>query len=138
MTETKDEISISRAKLESITVYDVMEEELEIIERGSPSSTFLNFAIALLSIFLSLLTTLFVTKIDDNRVFQGFITVCAITGIAGIVLLVLWIRTNNDTKTIFQKIRARKSAAIIREVAQEIVTDSIPSEESFGATGPKG
>jgi len=132
MTDVKDEISISRAKLESITVYDVMEEELEIIERGSPSSTYLNFSIALLSIFLSTLTTMIITKIESDRVFIGFICVCLLTGISGLVLLVLWIRSNNATKSIFVKIRARKSASKIREVAE------VDTVEVDGATGPKG
>ncbi|MCI6593402.1 MAG: hypothetical protein MSH65_12260 [Spirochaetia bacterium] len=38
-----DTINVNRGKIESITIYEVYESELEVFESGAPSSIFLNF-----------------------------------------------------------------------------------------------
>ena len=45
-----EKVKVKRHKFDSLTIYDVSESELETIEKGSPSSIYLNFAIFLLSI----------------------------------------------------------------------------------------
>lgn len=114
-----DEIHVNRARLGSITLYDVTEDELETIERGSPSSNYLNFAIALLSIAASFIVSLFTTKIDDDRVFLTFITVVIIAVIAGVFLLFLWWRTNQSSKEVFKRIRSRKNPEEVRALIEE-------------------
>lgn len=138
MNTTDDEISISRARLDSITVYDVMEEELEIIEAGSPSSLYLNFAIALLSICASLIPTLMLTKIEDTRVFLSFFAVCIVTGIIGVILLIMWYRSNKNVKTIFSKIRSRKAVSALRIEAEVSGTKSDEASSSATSNEPKG
>jgi hypothetical protein len=118
MPNNTDEITISRAKLDSITVYDVTEEELEIIERGSPSSNYLNFSVALLSIFISFLISLLSTKIESDKTYTFFMVVTVVSLIIGIFLLYLWWRTYDSTKAVFKKIRSRKSVDAIVDAVE--------------------
>jgi len=67
-------VKINRGKLGSISLYEVTEDELNILERGSPSSTYLNFSIGLLSIGISFFISIFSTKIDDLK------SVCGVLG----------------------------------------------------------
>ena len=113
-----DEIQVNRARLGAITLYDVTEEELEIIERGSPSSNYLNFAIALLSVAISFCITLLTTKIEDDRTFNIFVIVCIVSAIAGIFLLFMWWRTSASSKDIFKRIRSRKNPEEVRAVIE--------------------
>lgn len=115
-----DEIQVTRARLGSITLYDVTEEELEIIERGSPSSNYLNFSIALLSFAGSFCITLFTTKIEDIRTFTVFVVITVVSAIVGFFLLFMWWRTNRSSKDVFKRIRSRKNT---EEVRAAIETD---------------
>lgn len=126
------EIQIDRARLDSITVYEVTEDELSIIESGAPSSNYLNLSIALLSVFVSFLLTLLTVKIEDDRTFNFFLFIAIATLIVGVVLLIVWLRSNKSSRNIFNKIRARKSSNQIRQAVQEESTplETIESQPS--------
>lgn len=127
-----NELVIDRARLDSITVYDVTDDELSILEQGSPSSVYLNFAIALLSIAASLGVSLATTKIEDDRKFYTFLIITVLTTVIGAILLVLWYRTNKSSKGIFKKIRARKDTDTIRAtaIAEQIEEPGATSESN--------
>ena len=115
MTNEKDQITVNRAKIDSITVYEVNEYELEVIERGSPSSNYLNIALVLLSTFVAFLANLLLTPVTGN-VFIIFVIITVVSGVLGLILLYMWFKTNKDSSSIFKKIRARKSVEKIREI----------------------
>jgi len=73
----------------TLTIYQITEGELEIIEKGSPKSVYLNFAILLLSIAASFLMTLLTIKVECIYVFSIFIIICGVGFIGGIFLLIL-------------------------------------------------
>lgn len=102
---------IRRGKVDSLDIYEVTEGELEIIERGSPNSTYLNFAIFLLSIAVSFLVTLLtVPELQmeaKSALFVVFVVVTVIGFVVGLVLLALWLRTKNDVDVVLKKIRER-------------------------------
>ena len=123
------EIAISRARYNEIQLYEISEDELTQIEAGSPTSNYLNFAISLLSVGISLLTSLLTTTIEDDRVFLAFLCTTIITSILGIILLIIWLRTNKTSKKIFQRIRARKEPSAIREAVDQS-TRTEPTEHS--------
>jgi len=52
------DIRIRRGAIQQITIYDVAEDELEILAHGTPDSVHLNFAIFLLSIATAFLISL--------------------------------------------------------------------------------
>lgn len=130
-TEQNGEIRIDRAKYDSITLYEVSEDELNTIEQGSPSSTYLNIAISLLSIFLALLITLLTVSITDIKIYTFFVIVTVVAFVGGIVLFILWLGTRTSTKTIFKRIRDRKSPDAVREV---IISDKPEAQTPSNAT----
>ncbi len=100
--------TIKKGRVGSVTIYEVKENELETLERGSPNSIYLNFGIALISIGLSFLITLLTVELKDKIiVFTVFALITIVTLIIGFFLMVIWYRSNNDIKTIFKEIRAR-------------------------------
>lgn len=125
---TEGEIQVDRARLGSITVYDVTEDELETIERGAPSSNYLNFAIALLSVFISFLATLLTVSIEDDRIFMFFLFTAIVTFVVGTILSILWLLSRASSKSIFKKIRDRKNSNEVR--AAILQGENTQSEES--------
>jgi len=102
-------VKINRAKLGSISLYDVTEDELSLLERGSPASTYLNFAIGLLSIGISFFINIFSTKIEDIKVYVVFWIIALVTTIGGIILFVVWRQANKSAENVIQRIKNRMS-----------------------------
>lgn len=101
-----NEPKIRRGKVDSLTLYEITDDELNILERGSPSSTYLNFSIFFISVGLSFLTSLLTADVTD-RIFSVF---CIVTGIGfsiGFVLFTIWWRTAGDLDGVCKKIRER-------------------------------
>ena len=106
-TESKYEPRIRIAKMDSICIYPITEGELSALEEGSPGSIYLNFSIFLLSVAISLLMSLFLTKIESDRVFTVFVVLTTVGFVAGFVLLVLWIKAYRSATPVARKIRER-------------------------------
>ena len=100
-------VEIRRARLGRLTVYDVTETELEILERGAPDSIFLNIAIFLLSSAISLAVALLTTETKSPYVFLAFVSFIFIGFIAGGVLLILWGRGRVSVSSCAKIIRGR-------------------------------
>lgn len=99
---------IKRGRYDSLELFEVSESELTIIERGSPSSTYLNFAIFLLSIASSFLTTLLTIDLSTKiSLFIIFNIICVIGYLVGVFLLIIWYQNRNEFKEIIEKIRSR-------------------------------
>jgi hypothetical protein len=78
-----------------------------MLERGSPNSTYLNFAVFFVSIAVSFLTALFTGEIQSRLVFDVFVILAAVGLCGGAVLLVLWYRTRSSVNELLKKIKAR-------------------------------
>ena len=98
---------IRRARLGTLTIYEISEAELEVMEKGSPDSLFLTFSIFLLSAAISFSVTLATTTITSNRTFQVFVIITVIGYLVGIILLALWMSSRKSMKIITRAIRAR-------------------------------
>ncbi len=105
--QTSSGVKINRGKLGSISLYEVTEDELNLLERGSPASTYLNFSIGLLSVGISFFLSIFSTKIDDIKIYVVFWVIALVTTIAGIVLFVVWRQANKSTENVIQRIKNR-------------------------------
>jgi len=99
--------AIRRARLGTLTIYEISEPELEIIERGSPESIFLNFAIFLLSAAIAFSVALATTSICSNRTFLVFVVITVIGYLAGLLLLIMWWLSHRSTTSITKTIRRR-------------------------------
>lgn len=99
---------IKKGKVDSLTIYEVTESELETIERGSPNSTYFNIGIALISTAISFFVTLLTVDLSHRpRLFIVFTLITIVGGLLGSILLVLWWRTKNDVDIVLKKIRDR-------------------------------
>lgn len=100
--------TIKKGKVDSLTIYEITDGELETIERGSPNSTFFNIGIALLSIAISFFITLVTVDLTLRpKLFTVFTIVTVVGFIVGIVLMILWVKSKNDVDEVLKKIRDR-------------------------------
>lgn len=114
----KEQITVDRAKFDSITLYEISEEELEKIEQGSPTSDYLNFALVLLTTFINFVATLALATVT-GKAFTFFVVITVVSGILGTILLIIWLRSRGDSKSTFRKIRSRKNVEKVREITIE-------------------
>lgn len=99
---------IKKGKVDSLTIYEITDGELETIERGSPNSTFFNIGIALISVAISFLVTLVTVDLALRpRLFTVFVIVTVVGFIVGGVLMTLWVKAKNDVDEVLKKIRGR-------------------------------
>ena len=102
------EVRVVTHKVEQIDIYEVTENELTQLEKGTDSDLYLQFSIALLSVFASLTVCFFTSTFENDRVFYGFVCVDAICLIVGLILLILWNRNRKGKSEIIQGIKNRK------------------------------
>jgi hypothetical protein len=102
-----------------VSLYEITDYELEVLEQGSPSSAYLNFAIFFGSVGLSFLATLLTVDVSSLYVFTVFI-VLTVAGFAGaLVLFELWRRTRSKTVELCKKIRARIATAPVVDMGKD-------------------
>ena len=106
-SNVEDQIHVRRGKVDSLSLYEVTDYELAILERGSPQSILLDFSISLLSIAISFLFSLLTTEIADERIFVVFVVVEVISFFLGVILLILWSRSRKTSSEIVNKIKGR-------------------------------
>lgn len=99
-------VEVRRGVFAQLTIYEVAEYELEILEHGSPDSIYLNFAIFLLSIAVSFLVSLLTVDVS-TRIFIVFVTITAVGSLVGVFLLILWFRNRKSVSVLVAKIRNR-------------------------------
>ena len=98
---------IRRARFDRLTIYEISDSELEILERGSPVSIYLNFAIFLLSSAISVTVTLLVTEIESDRMYEFFVVVTVVGYIIGALFLLLWWKDYRSLLKVADTIRRR-------------------------------
>ena len=98
---------IRRGRVDSLSLYEITDYELDVLATGSPSSIFLNFAIFFISVASSFLVALLSTTIASDRVFTVFVVVVGIGFISGIVLFSLWFRNRRTMSGIIDRIKER-------------------------------
>jgi hypothetical protein len=108
--KVEDQIKITRGRVVSISVYEVTERELSILENGPPSSLYLNLAISLLSLAISFLIALLTTTIASDRTFTIFVVITTISFVSGIVLLVIWYISHQSISETILRIKSRVSS----------------------------
>jgi hypothetical protein len=107
--QTLTETRIVRARLDTLNVYEISDNELEGLGRGGPESLLLNFAIFFLSNALSFTITLMLSSVDikSDRVFAVLVVVCVVSWVAALVLGGLWIKSYRSKKSIIKIIKNR-------------------------------
>lgn len=119
-TESR-QINIRRGSYDSLDLYEITKEELEILKQGSPNSIFLNFSIALLSIFISIGATLLTIEFSSDRVFYIFIIVLVVSLITGLITLILWRKGENLFNKTIEKIESRIEKKKYESIGNSII-----------------
>jgi hypothetical protein len=110
---------IRRARFEQLTIYDVTDSELDILEKGSPESLYLNFAIFLLSMAISFFIALITTEVKSLTTFIVLVILSIIGLLGGAFLFLLWSRDRSSVSRCIKAIRDRLPP---EEGKQEITT----------------
>lgn len=112
--EKNESYPVRRGKFDSLTIYDVTAQELQIIENGSSNSLYLNFAIFLLSVSISFFASIFTVDWFPEQDKDGhlitfiiFLIIAILTLLVGIICLVVWIKSHDSFKDTIKVIKLR-------------------------------
>ena len=94
------------APLGELRAYTISEEELHELARGGNVSLDLNFAIALLSIWITIVITFWTVSLS-GQVYTSFFCAGLITFIIGVFLLIKGLREYRSTTALVQTIKNR-------------------------------
>ena len=122
---------IVRATIGQLTIYEISEAELITLEKGTPGSIYLNFAIFLLSIAAAFTIAIAETTTASPRIFAAFFITCLVGYIFGVFFLALWIRCLITTPKVSKEIRKRLRSEGISENIPGIMGIEISSREQL-------
>lgn len=100
---------VVRKKVDSVILYEIKENELDVLEKGRQSDIFLNFSIFCFSTMLSCFVALLTSNFDNNFTRMAFFCVVVIGFVLGLILSILWWRGKDSVKDAVKIIRERKS-----------------------------
>ncbi len=100
-------VEIRRGRVDSLSIFEITEAELDSLAKGSPGSIFLNFGIFLLSVGTSFLATLLTVEIASLFKFAVFVVLATVGLVGGAFLLLLWRRLRHEVEDVVSKIRDR-------------------------------
>jgi uncharacterized membrane protein len=117
-------VSVRYVGIGQLTVFFVSEDELRLIESGSPAATCLNLGIAFSCLGIGCLTSLLLS--EPSKSLHQFIVVVVITVlslIAGVVLLAIWMRFRKQASDVIARIRSRaipSAGATVKEAPTDL------------------
>jgi uncharacterized membrane protein len=104
---------IRYVRLESLTVYEISEDELNNLEHGSPTPLLLSFALFLLGAAMTAMVTLLSVDIQSMKVFCTFVIFMVVGYVIGGILLVISIIQIVKTKSVGRAIRERATKGVV-------------------------
>jgi hypothetical protein len=125
-------LRVRRGRVESVDLYEIKENELDLLEKGSPADLQLNFAIFLLSIAFAAICALVTATFARPRVETIFLFV-SIVGIAlGLYLLAAWYRNHTSSAAVCTRIRSRIPPDAVTPKKEHSGGDSIDDKTPAG------
>ena len=106
---------IRRARFQQLTIYEVEESELVLLERGTPDSVMLNVAVALLAAAVSLTGTLLTAEFNSDRTWTIFVVATVVGYVVGLTMLALWRTRRTSVAACAKNIRERLSTEWLDE-----------------------
>ncbi len=122
--QSENPIQIERARIGSISVYDVTEDELEIIEQGPIGSVYLNICVASFSIGLTFILTLTTATFSDLRWFTVCVVIAVLTIMSGIITLIIWLQNRKNYGKVFKRIKGRKNTALKKDIEPNAILEA--------------
>ena len=120
--------AVRRARYQQLTIYEISESELDILEKGSPDSLYLNFAIFLLSAAISLIVALLTTVAKSLTILIVFIAFAIIGCLGGAFLIIMWARDRSSVSKCVKAIRDRLPPA--EGIREETIASINPHEQA--------
>lgn len=108
--QSESTLKVVRASLGAVSLYEISEYELLVLEGGAPSSTYCNFAIFFGATGLSFLIALITVKLENHYVFTIFSIISAVGISLFVILLTLWYKSRSPINDVCKKIRSRLPA----------------------------
>lgn len=126
-------LRVRHGRVDSVDLYEVKENELELLENGEATSLQLNFAIALLSLAFSCVLALFTATFPNLTIHNIFLFIAIIGITGGIYLLLMWIKGRKSIKSVIQIIKNRIPPDFIEDgddvIAQAVINPNPNPEE---------
>jgi hypothetical protein len=120
------EPKILHGRVECVNIYEVKDNELDVLEKGSPAEIQLNFAIFLFSLAFSSIISLSTATFTDQTFFIIYIVVSVVGLLGGAYLLLIWYKSHQSISRVIKTIRNR----IPSEPPYQSKTDTSKPEES--------
>lgn len=124
--EAFDNLPVNRAKVDSITIYDVTEGELIEIESCNAVDWIFNMAIACATTTLSFIVTLTTTTITNDRLFYAYVILTCVCAVSTIGFLINWRILKGRRDNVIVQIKARKKETTMMTDGDPTVAE--PSE----------
>lgn len=103
----EETIRARRGRVDSVDIFEVKENELDVLERGGTADLYLNYAIFLLSLAFSAVIAL-ATSTFKSELVETLVKIVMVVGfIAGPFLIVLWFRDRETVRQVVSRVRAR-------------------------------
>lgn len=100
-------LSVRRARVGSIDIYEIKDSELEILEKGGPAGTQFNFAVFLFTLAFSSTISLLTATFKSEIIQTIFVVVAVIGFLGGVYLFIQWRQAKKPIKSIVKDIRDR-------------------------------
>ena len=107
--ESGEKIDVRRRKISAVTIYDVTESELTILEKGTEASVWLNFFIGSISIAVSFLVALLTVDWGSSITITHIVFICItiIMFLSSIICFVFWKKGKGEHTMTVKTIRER-------------------------------
>jgi hypothetical protein len=127
-------LRVRRGRVESVDLYEVKDIELDLLEKGSPASFRLNFAVFLLSLAFSCSASLCTATFTSDVIRTFFIVIAVVGALMGAYLLIVWWRTRTSISGIVRTIRDRMEPP----VATGVMPTPKGKKQTGSTTEPSG
>ena len=100
-------LRVRRGRVDSVDLYEIKENELDLLESGSPGGIYLNFSIFLLSVAVTTIVSLCTSTFKSPKIEVAFIIISVVGLLGGVLFLLLWWRTHRSVNEVIKRIRSR-------------------------------
>jgi len=106
-TSGEKPLNVRRGRVESVDLYEVKDSELDLLEKGSPATLQLNFAVFLLSIAFTSIAALCTATFEWDVSKTVFVFISVVGILMGGYLFISWWRTRSSISATVDVIRNR-------------------------------
>ena len=101
-------VKVRRGRYDSLSLYEVSEEELDILKQGTPLSLLLTIGISLFTISISFLIALLTAEITTKSIiFTVFTSIVASSFTGSLVCMCWWYSNRQSVTSVIEKIKSR-------------------------------